>query len=157
MESLSFKRVIIMGESKRRKQADPNYGKSKTKSSISSTDLIQPKKGTGKLTIGEREFDSEWAALGIANIESSVANQKGFLLVKTSSETYAFVGNKPFQKIVNGSLVTPATLGNTGWQWKLSVVKMIIISENNESFDFDGGVFCTNPRKEGISIFIAQS
>ena len=103
-------------------------------------DLIQPKKGTGKLIIGAHEFDCVWAALGISNF-GPVSNQSGFLLIKTLEEMYAFAGDMPFQKMIDGLPVKPTALSDSGsWQWKLSATRMITITENNKSVGFQGEI-----------------
>ncbi|MFM6038402.1 MAG: hypothetical protein ACKPEO_22180 [Sphaerospermopsis kisseleviana] len=111
-------------------------------------DIIQPKKGQGKLILGDEEFESVWAALGIANYGPAL-NQKGFLLIRTSQEMYAFVGDKPFQKFHNNLPVAPITIvQSSSWQWKLPIIKMVTITSNNESVDCQGEILAN--RVEGL-------
>lgn len=103
-------------------------------------DLIQPKKGQGKLILGDEEIDSIWAALGITNYGQKL-NQKGFLLVRGKDKMYAFVGDKPFQKFHNDLPVHPSAISpSNSWQWKLPIIKMVTITSNNESVDFQGEI-----------------
>ncbi|MEB3123856.1 MAG: hypothetical protein VKL41_21850 [Snowella sp.] len=129
-----------MGEAKRRKAKNPDYGQERSNDSVIGFDLIQPKEGRGNLSIGNDEFLCEWAALGCANLAPNSPNQKGFLIIKTSENMYAFVGNKPLQKKFKGFDVQASEIVNGKYQWQLSVVRMIIITQNNKEFKFEGEV-----------------